>query len=488
SQIPSDNLPKPLGIVSLRIMYDSQLLRNTITNNKNQLVTPHGLINNGSICYMNAVLQLLFACEPFTQVLNIIRNTSMARVDTRNSRMPIMDAILTLHESFKIKKSSEELNGGGSNKNYDVVNPVSFYNAIAKLPRFSHLKWGRQEDAEEFLGYLLDGLHEEFVTSIEDLSITELTQLTECISDADTLTRINNAIELIKDTKLPTGKDSTSSSAADDQWMEVGSNRKVAAKRTVEVKPSPIVQLFGGQFRSVLGIPNKKSSITLDPFMHVQLDISDPETVDLISAFKKFSEVEDISYGSSSAKKQNFIDKLPSILIIHLKRFSFVTHDENSESGDEYEVVSSKQKKKNNNNNNNNNNNAHNVQPSSPMISKGGNTFENGGVGRIEKLHKIVEYSHQLRLPVSCVSSQVNEEPKYKLIGVVYHHGRTAEGGHYTVDVLDSSDLKAKNDEWIRVDDTQVSVISSDMVIENGIHGGSNLDNSKSAYILMYQR
>lgn len=42
----------------------------------------------------------------------------------------------------------------------------------------------------------------------------------------------------------------------------------------------------------------------------------------------------------------------------------------------------------------------------------------------------------------------------YKLFGVVYHHGRTAAGGHYTCDVL------RQNDEWLHIDDTNITVIS----------------------------
>ncbi|GME88555.1 unnamed protein product [[Candida] boidinii] len=521
STIPMDNTLKPLGLILLRIMYDKYLLPSCLTKNKNQLVSPHGLTNNGSICFMNSILQLLFCCEPFIQILNLIRDGTLASFES--NKTPVLDATINLLNLFKSKKeqnnnssSSPSTPSTPSSSSYDIISPNNFYTSISRVNKFSHLKWGRQEDAEEFLGYFLDSIHEEFIESIENLKDIEIEKLLKLIIDKDTKRNITQALELIRSSSQTSNNSSTTTTTTtkeetnaddDDGWHEVGSNRKIVAKREVEVKPSPIVQLFGGQFRSVLSISNsKKSSITLDPFMHVQLDISDNETTDLISAFNKFSEIEEISYGNQMAKKQNFIDKLPMILIIHLKRFSYVTNDNSNNNNlnnsnnnttnnsnitinnndsniadsDNYEVITRKKKSNNSNNSNNSNisNNLNNTILSPPSTSS--SVFE----GRIEKLHKIIKYDHELKLPKNCISpnNYFNQQPpNYKLTGVVYHHGRSAEGGHYTVDVLNQN-------EWFRVDDTQVTKINKSDVIENGLSGGNYLNNNKSAYILMYQR
>ncbi|VEU21977.1 DEKNAAC102965 [Brettanomyces naardenensis] len=454
-----DDSLKSLGLVALKVMYNPGYLTSVIEHRKSDLIFPHGLLNTGSICYMNSVLQMLFECQPFSQLLNIVRDNTVASFDT--SRTPLIDALLLLHDSFKKHPSSD---GEFASKS-EAINPLAFYTSISRLDRFHNLEWGRQEDAEEFLGFLLDGLHEEFIGSVANVSLEDAYKFSATIQDKEAAGRIEDAVRSIKSAK----SDGYGTEAQDDDnqggWNEVGSNRKISVKRTFEFKPSPIAQLFGGQFRSILQVPNsKKSSITLDPFMHVQLDISDPETSDLVTAFKKFAEVEEISYGNQRAKKQNLIDKLPKILIIHLKRFSFVTIDEGEE-GTDYEVVSSKRRK-------------HALQSPEQEEERTKKPLE----GRIEKIHKRIAYEHELTLPSSCISAMAHGLPKYRLIGVIYHHGRTAEGGHYTADVLEPSG------DWIRIDDTQISKISSNEVIENGISGGTLANNSKSAYLLMYQQ
>ena len=54
----------------------------------------------------------------------------------------------------------------------ESISPDMIYEAMRKINRFQTIK-GRQEDAEEFLGYLMDGLHEDFLKS-RDLSVLEI--------------------------------------------------------------------------------------------------------------------------------------------------------------------------------------------------------------------------------------------------------------------------------------------------------------------------
>ncbi|KAI0464199.1 hypothetical protein LJB42_001803 [Komagataella kurtzmanii] len=451
---------QPLGAVLLRYMYDKDYQKPPDVK-----LLPHGLINRGNICYMNSVLQLFIFCKPLFRVLHCIREKTIAHVSGK-SDTPILDALTLLLERFQHKESHESASVDDFG---EPLSQESFYTSIVSLPKFSHLRWGQQEDAEEFMGYVLDELHEEFISHMAKLTDTEKSQLFASVNNVESKKQISEALNLIqkKPGSPPKSKYDTEDKHDDDGWCEVGSNNKLSAKRTVEVKPSPITEIFGGQFRSVLNVPRQKNgrSITLDPFLHVQLDISEPNVSSVEDAFTYLSQIEVIPYKSSNgnlvqATKQNMIDKLPEVLIIHLKRFSYVRQESSSDVGTPVPQSSSP----------------------SPSPSPSGST-QNGfhsknndaEMGCIQKIQKIIKFGHALTIPEACLSrDETNNE--YQLQGVIYHHGNSTEGGHYTIDV------KNDRDSWLRIDDTNIVPLTPQQVV------GASTNDGKDAYILVYQK
>lgn len=489
------NVLEPLGSVVLKLMFDKSFQNyytSTASKSKIPKIIPRGLVNTGNICFMSSIIQVLLYCKPFYETLNVISNKTIQSLSS-GSKTPLFESIISLYKDFNYDTNNNNSSSSTKKKFGDSITPTEFYKSISSNERFSHLKWGHQEDAEEFFGYLIDGLHEEFILSISQLKQHDVKTLLNSIVDDEQRSIIKNELKKYStnnnddddnnDNSNETNNNNDNNDThkrktdivSDDGWKEVGSkSSKVSTKRTVEIKKSPITHLFGGSFRSVLNVPKQKESqsITLDPFQQIQLDISSDDVETLEDAFKKISEIEEIpSYKLKNglevtAKKQTFIDRLPEVLVIHLKRFSFT----NSSSSSDYSASQSDSTKE---------------KSPSLSASSSSSAFSSLGFGKVEKISKKIQFNHDLKIPDELISSTTKKfnanysnELNYKLIGVVYHIGKNSDGGHYTVDV------QQENNQWLSIDDTLITELKPEEVL----NGNGHDENVKTAYILMYQR
>jgi ubiquitin carboxyl-terminal hydrolase 10 len=274
-----------------------------------------------------------------------------------NSTTPILDGLIEFIREYGQEDRSLHIDIDSGSKKLPPYLAESFYNTISSHHKFKHLQRGRQEDAEEFLGYLLDALDDELREAVESSS-------------------------------------SASKEPDPSQWIEVGKHsRHIQSRHSGNTRAeTPIGRIFGGRFKSVLSSPTQKSSsVTYDPFQHVQLDISEPHVDSIQDALDCLFHPEIIPYKTGkgfqvSATKQVCVDRVPKVLIVHLKRFSF--------------------------------------------------TFS----GEITKITKSIELTRDLSL------SSPSALTHYKLFSVVYHHGPSATAGHYTVDLY-------SEDRWTGIDD-----------------------------------
>lgn len=265
----------------------------TTTNNKHPEIKPRGLINTGNLCFMNSILQSLVYCEPFYNLLQ--RVSERVKFNLRNTQSPVLDGLIDFIKEFRMNNNNDD-----DEYNNDPFSPESFYKTITKQKKFDHLQRGRQEDAQEFLGYLLESIHEEFVYALKEY---------------------NNSHPL------------NTIDPQEGEWVEVGSNSNKKSNSNnnpnLMMVDTPISKLFGGEFQSSLKISQTlKPSITNDPFQHVQLDISDDRITTIEDAFRQMSQTETIPYKINNgevvnATKQVLFKTLPKILIIHLKRFIY---------------------------------------------------------------------------------------------------------------------------------------------------------------------
>ncbi|KAG0655586.1 hypothetical protein C6P46_000809 [Rhodotorula mucilaginosa] len=391
--------------------------------------TPRGLINNGNLCFANSTLQALVYCGSFWNLMNIVERgtkknlrdemTGVAAAEKNASERSAVEATIAFLAEFRTdetpapafdpsvnRKSAASASTSGTTTPKPPFNnsahhhmpsspsmstpttpgplsPTPIHDALRHNPRFDAMRRGTQEDAEEFLGFFLETLHEEILKLVE-------------IEEAQEEKRKGKG-------KAPIG-------VAEEGWEEVGSKGRVATTRTTATKESPITRIFGGKLRSVLRCPGQKDSVTIEPFQRLQLDIQPDHVLSIEDALLHLTTPESLPDFMSSrgvrtqdASKQVFVDALPPVLLLHLKRFLY---DE---------------------------------------------------VGGVQKSTKKVAYGTELTIDERVMSAplraQVGKDgAKYELFGVVYHHGLQASGGHYTVAVRRGYQSPA----WLELDDTHM--------------------------------
>lgn len=153
---------------TLRISLSDFLLKYKVDNNAISL-RPRGLTNRSNYCYINAILQALVACPPFFNLMKAIPLDAPAHRLKTNT--PTIDAVVELVREFSNLPNGSRLQrrDKGGNKKEDVTYELACDTSFE--PTAIHKLWnstrsdseGRQEDAEEFLGYVLNKLNDEML-------------------------------------------------------------------------------------------------------------------------------------------------------------------------------------------------------------------------------------------------------------------------------------------------------------------------------------
>ncbi|KAL6896540.1 hypothetical protein ACP4OV_007112 [Aristida adscensionis] len=276
----------------------------TTVNNKasqNMPLLAHGLRNTGNICFLNATLQALLSCSPFVLLLQDLRNRTIPKAG-----YPTLGAFVEFISQFDVlDESIMKKNEKAAMVAAKPLNPAMFdtvlRNFTPDVPAGTSAR-PRQEDAQEFLSFAMDRMHDE-------------------------LLKLNGNRSNSKEGMVV-------SSADDDAWETVGRKNKSAIVRTQSFVPSELSAIFGGQLQSVVKAAGNKASATVEPFMLLHLDIFPDAVRTLDDALHLFSAPESLEgyrtaagkAGLVTARKSFKIHKLSKILILHLKRFSYGDH------------------------------------------------------------------------------------------------------------------------------------------------------------------
>ncbi|XP_066098526.1 ubiquitin carboxyl-terminal hydrolase 10 isoform X1 [Saccopteryx bilineata] len=398
----------------------AELLENVTLIHKPVSLQPRGLINKGNWCYINATLQALVACPPMYHLMKFIPLYS--KVQRPCTSTPMIDSFVRLMNEFtNMPVPPKPRQALGDKIVRDIrpgaaFEPTYIYRLLTVI-KSSLSEKGRQEDAEEYLGFILNGLHEEMLN------------LKKLLSPNNEKLTISNGP---KSHSVSEEEQEEAGEGSEDEWEQVGPRNKTSVTRQADFVQTPITGIFGGHIRSVVYQQSSKESATLQPFFTLQLDIQSDKIRTVQDALESLVARESVQGYTTKTKQEVEIsrrvtlEKLPPVLVLHLKRFV-------------YEKT-----------------------------------------GGCQKLIKNIEYPVDLEISKELLSPGVKNKNfkcyrTYRLFAVVYHHGSSATGGHYTTDVF-----QIGLNGWLRIDDQAVKVINQYQVLKPTA--------DRTAYLLYYRR
>ncbi|KAI0050880.1 cysteine proteinase [Auriscalpium vulgare] len=400
-------------------------------------IRPRGIVNTGNMCFANSVLQLLTYCPPFWRLFGELgRNLSIPEGKEKDSRelseggTPLVDATIRFLQEFvyeEKKPVNGTLNGRGRAKEVEreeEADTLDFF-----IPSYVYDAMKEKKRFDNMRGGQQEDAEEFFGFYLDTLEEELLSLLSTVNPSQPAPVKITEERE--EDAPRDVG------------WMEVGKRNKTVLTRTVKSTDSPITRIFGGKFRSTVRAREQRDSVVIEDWRSLQLDIQRDSVRTIQDALSHISQPQAVQMASSTrpdttveASQQILIEALPPVLVLHLKRFLY------------------------------------------DVTAKG-----------VVKIGKAVAFSPELEIPqdIMAPGKRSTRPERYQLYGVLYHHGLSATGGHYTLDVLHpnrdatSGPMKPR-EAWIRIDDELVSDIRPEDVFD-----GLDRDD-RCAYLLFYRR
>lgn len=235
----------------------------------------NGLKNIGNTCFLNSVVQCLSNTKSLMEYLTSRQYICDIRSDSKGALIKVFADLI-----------QELWQGDGKH-----ITTISFKNQIQRYaPRFGGYL---QHDAQEFLRYLLEGLHEDINRATKSKVLTEID---------DNLSDNQKALEC---------------------W-----------KRYLRTDDSKIVDIFVGQLKSTLQCTVcNHCSTTFEVFWDLSLPLPKATSKISLSQCLELFTKEEILDGDEmptcskckcrrKCKKRFLIHKYPEVLVLHLKRFS----------------------------------------------------------------------------------------------------------------------------------------------------------------------
>jgi ubiquitin carboxyl-terminal hydrolase 10 len=353
------------------------------------LPKPKGFVNQSNFCYLNSIVQSLLFLPSFQKLL--LRNN-----------LPPNAQLLNSFKNLYLSEYLTATDGAGDRRNVLDATPIhDALGAVMKSRLFAAHQPDDQEDAQEFLTYILEVLHWE---------LQPAGQRPEELARASPV-------------------------ASESGWLEKSRGGKVAERRVHRESDSPINKMFSGSTRVELRggktSGSTSTNIIVEPFYCFTVELQrnkkthspqkgrrnetgpeKEEKLTLEDALEYSTKMELLEGGY---KRQQVIDTIPKVLVLHLRRIIYQDQE-------------------------------------------------------LAKLFTHIDIPLVLTL----------NRTRLNLRAVIYHHGKTPYGGHYSCAVrVDLED----DDKWYFADDRTVSLTNFEHVT-----CPSSANTMKTPYLLFYER
>ncbi|KAK2744275.1 ubiquitin-specific protease doa4 [Myotisia sp. PD_48] len=243
-----------------------------------------GLVNLGSTCYMNSIIQSLSATVLLTKFFVDNRFHACVQKNYKGSQGVLPGLYSNLIRSLW-------------KNDVEVIRPTTFRKFIGRL----NPEWAKseQQDAKEFFDVLVDCLHEDLNQRWQRSPLVPLTFEQEMYRE-----------------NMPIPK------VSEIEW-----------DRYCHRESSYISSLFAGQHASILRCTTcRKTSTTYEAFYSISVEIPPSGTGDIYQCLRSYCQEEILSgydewkcpycKREREATKQIILTRAPKVLVVHFKRFS----------------------------------------------------------------------------------------------------------------------------------------------------------------------